>query len=197
METAPLTIFIDNPRYKNELKQIDMKQIILAVAALMMVGCSTTPKDGNIEIVRDHIVKQLTAFPDVTVDANKIEITKCDYSVANPVLLETAITLAETDYNRYLLGDITWDEYNVLCRERLDVAERVISSWIDADKVDSLRYKGDDAHPTYKVVAPFVKYSVVDDTLRTFIFIDGDRLISGMDITDQVHYLNEYLLDKM
>ena len=163
----------------------------------MMVGCSTTPKDANIEIVRNHVVKQLTAYSDITVDADKIEITKCDYSVANPVLLETAITLAETDYSNYLFGTINKDDYLRLCRERLDVAERVISSWIDADKVDSLRYPIDDTHPTYKVVAPFVKYGVVNDTLRTYAYIGKDRITTETDITNKVRYLNDYLFNKM
>lgn len=170
-----------------------MKRIVLfAVAAFIFVGC--TPKDEKVEAIRKHTVEILSADKNIKFDADDIEITKCDYSVSNPVLMETAITLAETDHSNYTFGAMSQDEFYKHCRERLDMAGRVLDSWLYADKTDSLRCKEDPKHPVYRVVAPVKAYTVLDDTVKFLVYWDYDgQLVTTFDIVKQMEKLNRYM----
>lgn len=165
-----------------------MKKLFIALAALMMVGCSTTPKDPLIDATRNYAVRQVKEYYKADVKPNEITITKCDYDFETPYRATAYIGELSRMKAEYINGNIaTYDEYLSMVNEIAARFDTLLKVWTFPNEKNAIY--SEDNKPLYKCVSPVADNDTVTFYVRWCSPNDTTQLISSMAAKDMIYKL--------
>lgn len=178
------------------------KTLTIALAALLLAGCSNTAKDDPfLKATRDYAAKEMKEHYNTDVDPNEIQISLCDYSLPTPLKFQAINNSLTKNENDYKAGRITKEEYTDEKVSLLEEYEHILECWVYADLDPNVR-DTTDKHRLYYCVVPvldtakfYVRWSSYDpnDTHEMFSAMDMLQLYWGLQTATPLNFYDEGL----